>query len=319
MKPLLAAVILLSAGVVAQAQLVGVDFDSGSGNWEYRSINAATGATTLLNNFSLSFGLPDGGFVTDPSGNSSYVISGAGTVTHFNLGTGAVLGTATLDSSIFFYGPNTSGLVGVYLNSGTCQYRSINPVSGVTTLLNTFPLANGINDSSFVTDRSGGSAYLMSGSQLYHLSLSSGAVLNTPTLDTSIVAYGLTGSGLAGINFNSGTGNWEYRTINPVSGVTTLLNAFTLPVGYSTGSFITDPSTDSAYLMSGNELFDFDLSTGAVVGTSTLDTSISAIGIGEVPEPSTAFLAGMGILAIAFHRIRTGQKAAQDHANCPAT
>src|SRR5579859_3938180 len=123
MKALLSTLILLSAGIIARAQLVGVD-SSGSGNWEYRTVNAVTGATTSLNTFSLSPGLPDGGFVTDPSGNSAYIISGTG-LDYFNLSTGSIQGTATLDTSMTEYGINTSGLAGVAFNSGTCQYRSI--------------------------------------------------------------------------------------------------------------------------------------------------------------------------------------------------
>ena len=149
----------------------------------------------------------------------------------------------------------------------------------------------------------------MSGSQLYHLSLSTGAVLNTPTLDTSIVAFGRTASGLAGIDFNSGSGQWEYRSINSISGVTTLLNTFTLPNGFTSGSFVTDPSTDSAYLISGSELYDLNLNTGAVLGTASLDAQIDAIVLDVVPEPSTALIAGMGILAFAFHRFHIGRKA----------
>ena len=311
MKILLSTVILLSAGLIARAQLVGLDFNSGSGNWEYRTVNAATGATTSLNTFPLSAGLTDGAFVTDSSGGSAYIISGSG-LYHLSLGTGSVLGTSSLDTSITLYGLSSSGLAGVAFNSGTgnWEYRSINSVSGVTTLLNTFTLANGLNDSSFVTDPSGGSAYLISGTQFYHLSLSTGAVLGTASLDTGIVAYGRTASGLAGIDFNSGTGNWEYRTINAASGATTLLNTFALPNGYGSGSFVTDPSTDSAYLLSGSELYDLNLNTGAVVSTASLDTPLDTIGLDVVPEPSTALLTGMGILAIALHRFRMGRKAA---------
>ena len=150
MKALLSTLILLSAGVIARAQLVGLDFNSGSGDWEYRTVNAATGATTSLNTFPLSSGLTDGAFVTDPSGGSAYIISGSG-LYHLNLGTGSVLGTSSLDTSITSYGLSSGGLAGVAFNSGTgnWEYRSINSVSGVTTLLNTFTLANGLNDSSF--------------------------------------------------------------------------------------------------------------------------------------------------------------------------
>ena len=311
MKALLSTIILLSAGLIARAQLVGLDFNSGSGNWEYRTVNAATGATTSLNTFPLSSGLTDGAFVTDPSGGSAYIISGSG-LYHLNLGTGSVLGTSSLDTSITSYGLSSGGLAGVAFNSGTgnWEYRSINSVSGATTLLNTFTLGGGLNDSSFVTDPSGGSAYLISGIQFYHLSLSTGTVLNTASLDTSIVAYGRTASGLAGIDFNSGTGNWEYRTINSATGVTTLLNTFTLPNGFTSGSFVTDPSADSAYLISGSELYDLNLGTGAVVGTASLDAPIDAIALDVVPEPSTALIAVMGILALGFHRIRIGRKAA---------
>lgn len=188
-------------------------------------------------------------------------------------------------------------LSGLVYNSGTgnWEYRALNPISGATTLLNAFAMPDGFD--SFLTDPSGGSAYVQSGSTLYGLNLASGAILNTPTLDTMIAGYGVGNGGLVGLDYNSGTGNWEYRDINPVTGGTTLLNSFTLPDGYESSSFLTDPSTSSAYLQSGSTLYDLNLASGAILNTSIPDQTMQAIGIDPVPEPSPLALAALGGLA----------------------
>ena len=262
----------------------------------YRALNPISGATTLLN----AFAMPDGfdSFLTDPSGGSAYVQSGS-TLYDLNLASGAILNTPTLDTMIAGYGVGNGGLVGLDYNSGTgnWEYRDINPVTGGTTLLNSFTLPDGYESSSFLTDPATSSAYLQSGSTLYDLNLASGAILNTPTLDTMIAGYGVGNGGLVGLDYNSGTGNWEYRDINPVTGGTTLLNSFTLPDGYESSSFLTDPSTGSAYFLSGNTLYDLNLASGAILNTSIPDQTMQAIGIDPVPEPSPLALAALGGLA----------------------
>jgi hypothetical protein len=294
-KLLISAAIFLTAAATATAQLSGLDFNSGTGDWEYRTLDPISGTTTFLNAFALPDGFAGGSYVTDPSTGSAYLQTG-NSLYELNLASGAILNTPTLDTMIAGYGVGNGGLVGLDYNSGTgnWEYRNINPITGSTILLNTFALPDGLISGSLVTDPSTGSAYLQTGNSLYELNLASGTVLNTPTLDTMIAGYGVGNGGLVGLDYNSGTGNWEYRNINPVTGSTTLLNTFVLPDGLISDSFVTDPSTGTAYLLSGNSLYELNLASGAVLNTSTPDTFMQAIGVDPVPEPAPLALAALG-------------------------
>jgi hypothetical protein len=299
-KLFISTALFITAAATAPAQLAELDYNLGTGNWEYGSLDPNGGVVTILNSFALPDGYSGGSFVTDPSTGSAYLQTGS-SLYHFNLATGAIMGTPTLDTFIYGYGVGNGGLVGLAYNSGTgnWEYRNINQVTGSTTLLNTFALPDGLVDASFLTDPSAGSAYFLSGNNsLYSLNLATGAIINTVTLPSTIFAYGLGNGGLVGMTYNSGTGNFEYGSFDPNGGAVTTLNSFSLPDGFGSGLFVTDPSTDSTYFISGSTLYHLNLDTGAVENTSTLDEMVQAMGIDPVPEPSLLTLSALGGLAL---------------------
>ena len=173
-------------------------------------------------------------------------------------------------------------LLGIAYNSATArnEFRSIDPVTGVTTLLNSFTFSSGgFLSATFTCDPATGKAYTISGGSLYSFSLSSGAVLSVAALNASmqVLGPGLAGN-LVGIAYNSATARNEFRSIDPVTGVTTLLNSFTFSSGgFLSATFTCDPATGKAYTISGGSLYSFSLSSGAVLSVAALNASMQTM------------------------------------------
>lgn len=296
MKFLLSAALLLSTTSISMANLIGLAYNSSTAQNEIRSVDPQSGSTTLLNSFTFSSGSSRAAtFISDPLFGRAYVVSGDDKLYSFSLSSGALLAMPQIDTSFTAIDRAGNGqLVGINFSGSQAQFRSINPATGTTTLLNTFTFANGFSLGTFVADPSVGTAYALSGNQLYEFSLTSGAILATPTLTASVLGIGVgVNGGLIGLSQNGNPRN--FLSIDPTTGTATVLATSNLPF-LSLGGLKTDPSANEAYALTGSTLYDYNLSTGAVLSTATLDTSLQGIAI--VPEPSSLAFLLSGVLLV---------------------
>jgi hypothetical protein len=290
MKKLLRVAALYSTTAACIAQLVGIGYNQSTGHDEFRSIDSSAGTTTLLNSFDFSSGSWNPGtLLSDPSAGTAYAVSGDNNIYTFSLFSGVILATRTLPATIQAIGPDVgSQLVGIDYNQSTShnEFRSINATAGTTAVLNSFDFSSGSwNPGTFLSDPSAGTAYAVSGdNNIYTFSISSGAILSARALDASVSALGIGLNGeLVGLS-TSGSPR-QFLSINPVNGATTVLNTSNLP---SVTDFDTNPAAGTAYALSDKTLYTFDLSSGAVLTTVTLDASIQATEV--VPEQNSTLL-----------------------------
>lgn len=95
----------------------------------------------------------------------------------------------------------------------------------------------------------------------------------------ALSTYSLLGQ-LVGISYNPDTNENEFRTVNPESGVTSVLNTFQFASGGYYGLF-SDPARNVAYAPSGqNELYRFDLTTGQILGVTSIERDYPNIAVG---------------------------------------
>lgn len=176
--------------------LVGISYNLTSMENEVRSANPATGTMTLLNSFNFSGGgyLP-GTFATVPALNRFYVLSGDNTIYTFDLTTGQVLHTspnASMESLAYW---KAGELIGIAYDPQSMQneVRILDPNTGATTLLNSFTFSSGgWIDTTFTVDQADKAFYAESGDGvLYTFNLTSGSILSTTQLDTTMQSLGV--------------------------------------------------------------------------------------------------------------------------------
>ena len=294
MKPLLVISALLATTATSFSQLVGIDYNFCTMHNEFGCVDPfLTGTTVLLNSFDFSSGFWSPGTVgSDPSVGIDYALSSDYTLYTFNASSGSILTAASLDTYMqAINSPSSGQFVGIDYNGSTLhnKLRSINPVTGTTTWLNSFDFSSGgWYPDTFRSDPSAGIVYAISADNtLYAFNASSGIIgsmVNLNTL-TPIVTIDRASSGqLIGIGYNSMTSQWEFRRIDPLTGATTLLNSFNFSPGVYTYTFRSDPSAGKAYIISYDaKLYTFDVSSGLILTVTSLDSSIQAIAIGPGP------------------------------------
>ncbi len=216
---------------------------------QLRTVNAATGATTVRNSFVFSGGAWNPGtFVSDASGNV-YAQSFDRTVYTFNALTGQVVHDVMGDTSMGQLRLSSSGqLIGIGYDPGSMrnEVRVMNPITGATTLLNSFTFTSGAYRPFTVSiDLTGNRLYAMaSDAALHAFDLTTGASLPTVPADTTMDTLASDGAGgLIGISYNDALTQFEIRTLNALTGATAVLNTFEFDSGgYRPSSFLVDPA-----------------------------------------------------------------------------
>ena len=99
------------------------------------------------------------------------------------------------------------------------------------------------------------------------------ALLGTLILFWPVSSFGY----ILGIGFNGTTMQNEVRRVDPVTGVSTLLNSFMFSSGSWTAQIVVDEAANRFYAESGDhKLYQFDVATGAILSITTLDTFLQA-------------------------------------------
>jgi hypothetical protein len=168
------------------------------------------------------------------------------------------------------------------------QYLCVDSLTGTIAVLNTFDFDTGFWTGVLISDAASNEAYaLSSGKTLYTFDLNSGAVKRSVPTGMDLIAPAFGGQ-LVGIK-NVSSGSFEFHSVDPVTGTTTMLSSFTLSSGYYSDSFITDlvsgvgGSQGTAYFLeSPNILHLFNVTTGAALGTTVLSGNI--IGLATSPN-----------------------------------
>ncbi len=129
------------------------------------------------------------------------------------------------------------------------EFLSLDPATGVTTVLNTFDFSTGFWLGDLVPIAGLGTAYAFSeDNKLYTFDYASGAILSAVPLDIAQnMATFMQGVGgkLVGINYNSISGDAEFRSIDPVTGATVLLNTVTLSGNGLASGMVGEPNLGS--------------------------------------------------------------------------
>ncbi|GEM_PF-6351161 len=84
---------------------------------------------------------------------------------------------------------------------------------------------------------------------------------------------------LYGIDYSDSISQNRFLEINTTTAQTTVLNHFSFDSGFwMPNTFFTDQTTTSAYAVSSdNTLYRFDLTTGGIISTTRLDTTLQAL------------------------------------------
>jgi hypothetical protein len=279
----------ISQGGSAAAQtLIGLDYASATGQNEIRSIDTATGQTTLLNSFTFDSGTwVEGTVVSNPSAGKLYVESGAQTLYTFDLASGEILSTAPLQMFMqALIVDRQDRLIGIDYSSNTRhnEIRLVNPNNGNAVLLNSFSFDSGTwVEGTVVSNPSAGKLYVESGAQtLYTFDLASGQILSTVPLDTSLQALAVDAYGLLiGIDYLSATGQNELRRVDPTTGKTRVLNTFAFDSGgWVDGTIVPNLPAGKLYIESSlPTLYTFGLVNGQTLSTVPLDTFMEALAL----------------------------------------
>jgi hypothetical protein len=170
--------------VLADGSLVGVEL--GAGQITCYSISPATAVATLLDTFSITGGWSDRMFAVDESSDVFYIATTAPNLYTLDLSTSAlqstqaITGTSQIDAmSVLADG----SLIGVELGAGQITSYSINPATGVATLLDTFGISGGWNDGTFAVDEAPDTFFTATNApNLYSVNVTSGALQSTESI-----------------------------------------------------------------------------------------------------------------------------------------
>lgn len=292
-------------------QLVGLSYNSQTGENEFRSVDPGTGQSTVLNTFTLESGYS--GFFSNPSKNEAYILSGPNQLIRFNLTTGELIGSTEMD--VQYPTTTTGGPTGLTVAVSnhpdpTFDLKSLDPLSGETTLITSFQ-SNGIGQIFADAD----TAYLpIWHDEILRFDLTSGQPLPSIDFTHPFQNFDLGVNGqIAGIWWNDATQQNEFISVNPETSEVDILNAFSFTGGFYS-SFFTDPLAGLAYALSSeNDLYTFNLLTGGILNIANLDYQGGNFAVGaqapdmqEIPEPQTIGMIALSLFTalLGWRRLR---------------
>lgn len=290
---------LIPATTVQADSLLGIGNTGPNSSNYIDTINPQTGATTVVNAVDgVGYSAPT--FVV--SGTNAYVISG-NALFDVNTSIGAVVSVVSLPVGFGALAVSNGSLLGF----GSSGLYTINSQTGAATVLNSNAGGMAYSAPTFVA--SGTNAYVISNNVLYDYNTNTGALLSA-LLVGSFQSLAVSGSSLLGI-----ASNGSIDTINPQTGVVTVLNSEAFGSGFWQANGFVATTTDAYALSAGNVLYDFNTSTGALNSAVDLGTGFGALALPTPPEtplPAALPLFATGLGAIGLVGWRRRRKSVAD-------
>ena len=299
MKRLLCVLPAILMALAAHAEtLIGLRPNEEQSHYDIVSIESQTGTiSTLIDNAFTDF--YGGSFISNPAIGVGYAITDQFTLFQYSLSTGQVLA----NPSVGFGGALALGtggnLVGVRYDEEAeeSDIVTVDPQTGATSTLISSAFAD-FYGGSFISNPSLGVGYAITDDfSLLQFNLSTGQILASPSVGFGgDLALGASGS-LVGLRYDDEF--YDIVTIDPQTGNVSILvdNAFS---DFYFGTFGSNPALGIGYVQTdSNILFQFDLSTGAIVGDPVLNSGLKAMTSAAVPEPAPLsfllFVAAVGL------------------------
>ncbi|MBM3726791.1 MAG: PEP-CTERM sorting domain-containing protein [Acidobacteria bacterium] len=288
----------------ATAGLVAIAYNNKTQMNEFRSINPATGQSTLLNSFTFAGGFWQNGTLTADNMGHAFALA-SGRLYRFDAATGQILGNPLLQADLadIVFAGNLHGAR--YSPFPAFHLNTVDPVSGAFTPLTSFTLNTGLTSLTAAQ----GSLFIASQNRLLRLNASTGATESDVPLDIFPQAIIARPDGkVFAMRYNNTTQRNEIRSVNPATGATMLLTTLLL-AGWN--SLAIDPDTGYLHFLAAGPgkqiLYAIDGNTGQIVGTPALDTQLQEIvGLSSkpsVPEPASLLLAATGLMALLARRL----------------
>ncbi len=276
---------------------------AGSQQFELRTVDTTTGVSTVQGGFTTDTGFwfPNTLNVDNSSGQVT-LVSSSRTLHEMDVSNANVLNQHPLAvNNLQSIRPRGDGML-VGLNSPAGSQHTVHtfdPSDGSTVALNsfTFDSPNVWYNSTYAVDEANSRLYGLSAAEtLYEWDATTGAVLNTTTLDvaSNSLTFARTAVRTDGklVGVTTGGGSNQIRLIDPAdpTGTTTQLLNFTFDSGgFFSDTFVADPANDRFYVASSAPtLYEFSMSSGQILSTKPLDFSPQAFALYAPAGPSCA-------------------------------
>ena len=295
--------VLFSGSVSAQtipsyASIVGTRFESGTMNPVLVSPNDGQ-MVDLRSNPASSDSFISGNSTVDAQGNTYFYTRGNGAqLIKVNIATGAVNSVNITNPNQAIhpivspqYNPADSLIYGLNFIQGQLRLASLDPTTGVTTIINpNFWIGDQFLAGDATLDTANGVFYFLRGStatQLVAMDIQTGAIQTTQVNGPSNslqnicnIQWNHSNNTLYGLNFKNGF--LTIASLNPATGNVTLLSSnYTSGDGFQNGVSALDESNKTYYYVAQNgghtvgRLFSVDITSGQLLGSTGLSSSTS--------------------------------------------
>jgi hypothetical protein len=286
---------------VAESQIVGEVY-TGATN-EIVSLDPQTDDQNTIASNVYPGGYYSDSFVASPADGIVYAEGSNYDLYSYSLNNGAELNSPLLPFAFEALALESSSnyLIGIDYNGTANDVRTINAVTGATSILASNVLPGGVYADTFRSNPGLNVFYAEGANQkLYSFNMSTGVQIAAPTLSTTFQSLGLDYIPNTLIGFSYSGAGEQLSSVNTLTGAITLLNPSVLPGGYHLDSLVSDPESQVLYAIAGNgQLYEYSMSSGDEIASFSIDSQVTALTGDDVPEPRSIYLFILSILWIA--------------------
>ncbi|MCC6371959.1 MAG: T9SS type A sorting domain-containing protein [Bacteroidia bacterium] len=279
--------VFICSGAYSQIQTFGVLRTGTTSAIKLATINPVSGNVTAISTVPFSNSFVGNGLSTIDPFNKRYYIQSQGKLYGIDMtnGTTATSPTVTTPTPGYFdmmvFNCSDTTIYGLFRNASTqaIKLAKINPVSGVVTAISVSSFTSSFVWNGWATiDRVNKIYYIQSAGQLWGISLTSGAVISSPTLTFpysgyfDMMIYNNNNGTLYGLMRTTGTMELRLAKANVSTGVVSTIstNTFANSFVVNAGSAI-DPVNGRYYIQSNGKFWGLDLATGTVVTSPSVN------------------------------------------------